>query len=669
MTQPLLPSDLYRFAIAADPQIALDGVTVIYRRSVFDAENDAAGGALWRVHAGGPDVPFTSGKNDRLPRIAADGSRVAFVRDVDEKTRIHLIPLDGGEAHPIGEECNGISSLAWSPDGLRLAYTATAAFDPATAHLYLDEKTGARHIRALPYKGDLEGLHDGRRTHLFVLDVADGAVRQLTSGDFDAGAAAWSPDGRTIAISLGAAAEASMISDVVLIDCQTRERRFLTGGDGPNAAPTFSPDGRRIAWLGHRHGDDTRYAAELFVAGVDGSERRSLSVQLDRPAVNVIGGDLRSGSPAAPRWRNDREILALVSDGGCTSLRAFDADSGHVAVVAGGEREIYAFSPAAAGAVALLYSTPLVPSEVALLNAGGDERCLTALNAWLSERPVVAPRKIHASAADGTQLEAWLMLPAANGAPPPVVLEIHGGPHAAYGNTFFLEFQILAACGFAVVYGNPRGSSGYGQAFASAITGDWGGVDAGDVLSILDAALLAERLDATRVAAVGGSYGGFMTTWLLGHTERFVTGISMRACNDFVSFIGATDIGFFFKAELGLGLDADSMRELFDRSPMRAAADISVPMLILHSERDYRCPIDQGEQLFNLLRMLGNDDVEFVRFTGDGHELSRGGKPRHRVLRLRAIARWLGRHLGARPRVAGNEVPGSLFQPLDGEPA
>jgi dipeptidyl aminopeptidase/acylaminoacyl peptidase len=260
------------------------------------------------------------------------------------------------------------------------------------------------------------------------------------------------------------------------------------------------------------------------------------------------------------------------------------------------------------------------------------------------------------------------MLPTvAASAAPPVVLEIHGGPHAAYGATFSLEFQLLAACGFAVVYGNPRGGAGYGQAFASAISGDWGGIDASDVLAILDAALASEALDGSRVAAVGGSYGGFMTTWLLGHTTRFVTGISERALNEYLSFTLTSDIaGYFLDAEMGFDCSPSAMDTMMQRSPLRAAQHIDVPLLIIHSERDFRCPVGQGESLFALLRMLGKRDVEFVRFTGDGHELSRGGKPRHRVLRLRAIARWLLRHLAGQ-RSDDDARAGSLFVPLPGE--
>ncbi len=639
---------------------------MIFRRTTFDAESDATVSSLWRV-ADDAAAAFTGGTNDRMPRVSADGTQLAFVRDMDETTRLCAMALAGGEARPVGDACERITSLAWSPDGDSLAYTAAAGFDAATAHVYLDEKSGARHIRALPYKGDLDGLHDGRRAQLFVVDVADGTTRRLTSGDADMGAATWSPDGRTIACSMSAAAEASMRSDIVLVDVASGTTRTLTARDGPNGVPSFSPGGGQIAWIGHRHGNDTRYSAELFVARTDGTEQRSLSLALDRPAVNTINGDLRSGGATAPQWCSDDEIVALVSDGGNASLRSFNALTGEVGLLAGGEREISAFSLAANGCMAIAYATPVVPSAIALVSASG-ERCLTDLNPWLAEKTVVLPRHLPVYASDGTALDAWLIAPPQQDGPLPLVLEIHGGPHATYGNTFFFEFQILAACGFAVAYGNPRGSEAYGFRFASAITGAWGGIDAADLLSILDAVVITGDVDASRVASVGGSYGGFMTTWLLGHTDRFATGVSMRSCNDFVSFTGASDIGYFLEAELGLGLDAKAMRELFDRSPMRAVENISVPMLIVHSERDYRCPIDQGEQLFNTLRMLGKSDAEFVRFTGDGHELSRSGKPRHRVLRLRAIARWLLRHIGGNAGESDNAA-GALFRPLENEPA
>ncbi|MBV9646815.1 MAG: S9 family peptidase, partial [Candidatus Eremiobacteraeota bacterium] len=226
--------------------------------------------------------------------------------------------------------------------------------------------------------------------------------------------------------------------------------------------------------------------------------------------------------------------------------------------------------------------------------------------------------------------------------------------------------QVLAAHGIAVAYGNPRGSQSYGTAFADAITGDWGGVDADDVLAILDAALEHGRFDPRRVAIAGGSYGGFMTTWLLGHTSRFCCGVSMRAVNDFVSEVGAADLGWFLERELRAPW-SDGGRRLYEMSPMRAAHAIEAPLLVEHSERDYRCPVDQGEQLFTLLHRLGKT-VELVRFTGDGHNLARAGKPRNRIVRLRAIVQWLGRHLKPSGWTPAQSAAGSLFEPLPTEP-
>jgi dipeptidyl aminopeptidase/acylaminoacyl peptidase len=227
------------------------------------------------------------------------------------------------------------------------------------------------------------------------------------------------------------------------------------------------------------------------------------------------------------------------------------------------------------------------------------------------------------------------------------------------------EFQILASHGIGVAYGNPRGSQSYGLDVADGTRGDWGGGDAGDVLTFLDAAQEAGSWDSARIGIAGGSYGGFMTTWQLSHSKRFAAGVSMRAVNDFVSEVGASDCGWFLEDELAL--EWDGGRELFERSPMRHAHHIEAPLLILHSERDYRCPIDQGEQLFTLLRRLGRKNVEFVRFTGDGHNLSRAGKPRNRMLRLRAIAHWFIRHLRPEGIASVADEAGWAIGPLSTE--
>ncbi len=643
-----------------------------YRRSTFDRGRDTIAGNIWRADASGARA-FTNGANDRMPRLAADGATLAFVADRDGGTRIHLVRTGGGEAWPIGSAHPKISALAWSPDGTKLAYCATAEHDVSHAHIYLDEPSGARHIRALPYKSDLDGLLDGTRQQLFVLDVASGGSERLTGEDVDVSAPAWSPDGRHIAFSSGAAAsvEGGSISDIRTIDLERGAMRTLTASDGPMGLPGFSHDGRRLAFVGHRHGNDARASAELFVVSVEGGEPLSLSARFDRAIGDFLSGDLRTHGTAAPVWSADgREIYTLVSDRGACGVRAFSADGGDWRIAAGGEREIYAFSLAPGGTMAIAYATPLVPSEIATIAADGRERTLTDNNPWIAEKQAIAPERLQPIAHDSVALDGWLMrAPSKSAQLQPLVLEVHGGPHAAYGFTFFLEFQILAGHGLSVVFGNPRGSQSYGQHYASAITGDWGGIDAADVLAILDAAIARGGFDEARVGCAGGSYGGFMTSWLLGHSDRFAAGVSMRAVNDHLSLYGATDIGWFLEPEFGVRVADDAGRTFFERSPLRAAAQIDAALLILHSERDYRCPIDQGEQLFNTLRMLGKQNVEFVRFTGDGHELSRSGKPRHRVLRLRAIVRWFMRHLQSLSNGAGGAEAqaGDLFHALAGE--
>ena len=672
--QPIRPSDLLDLVIASDPQIAPDGSCVLFTRTDVDGEANAANTAIWRAAEGVEARPFTAGKKDRNARFAPDGSSVAFVSDRGEGKRVYRMPTSGGEATALSPVYKDISALVWSPDSNRIAYVASSAHDAASARIAVDQKTQARHIRMMPFKSDERGLLDGVRLHLYVLEVAGNAQpEQITSGDFDVAVPAWSPEGRSIAFAAAIdLPETSFASDIYCVEVASKARRCLTQGNGPMTLPSFSRDGKEIAFIGHTRGDDAggRFNAELLCIPAAGGALRSLSAHLEFPVIDEIISDTKAGfGGVAPLWsEGDREILVLISIEGTCSIAAFGREGGSYRIVCGGEREISRFSASNDGAIAFVYSTPLIPADIALLQLGMERR-LTKLNdAWIAARSVRAPRRLRPRADDGVTLDVWVLEPDADVPRPyPLIMQVHGGPHVAYGFAFFFEFQVLASLGFGVAYGNIRGSQSYGSAFANGIEADWGGRDMRDALTNLDAVLAAVPADAKRLGIAGGSYGGFMTTWLLGHCDRFAAGVSMRSVNEFVSEVGASDLGWFLEREVGAPWN-DGGRKLFDLSPMRNAHAIAAPLLVMHSERDFRCPIDQGEQLFTLLRRLGRT-AEFVRFTGDGHDLSRAGSPRNRILRLRAIAHWFVRHL----RPAGCEpvadAAGALFLPLPGERA
>jgi dipeptidyl aminopeptidase/acylaminoacyl peptidase len=666
---PLVPRDLLLLALPGDPQPSSGG-RVFYVLATQDGEADEKLSAIWSVRPGQMPARFSSGKRDRLPRVSPDGTKLAFAGERGDGIRLYVAPLDGGEAIAIGPAFDRIDGLRWSPDSRRLAYAATTPFDPETAIIAFDERSGARHIRALPYKSDDDGLLDGRRRHLFTIACDGGEPEQWTRGDFDVLDPVWSAQGDRIAFSARIdIPEAKFFDDIFVIASAGGPLTKLTHSRGPADKPSFSHDGREVAYLGHEHGDDAggRFNTELFIVSAEGGETRSISAACDRSVMDYIGCDTRGvGGQQAAYWStDDAELFVPLSSEGTCGIAAFARDGSGHRLLASGERDIFAFSRGPDGTIAFPFSTPLVPCEIGLLDASGAEHVLTNSNPWLAERAIRAPRRLRPRAHDGTVLDLWILDPDER-RNAPYVLQVHGGPHTAYGCAFMMEFQILASHGIGVAYGNPRGSQTYGHAYADAIVGNWGGLDASDVLAFLDALLANAPADPSRVGLAGGSYGGFMTTWLLGRSKRFAAGVSMRAVNDFVSEVGATDLGWFLEAEVGAPWD-DGGRKLFEKSPMRTAHEIDVPLLVEHSERDYRCAIDQGEQLFTLLRRLGRKQTEFVRFTGDGHNLSRGGKPRNRILRLRSIVHWFVRHLRPHGIEPAPDGAGSLFAPLSTE--
>jgi dipeptidyl aminopeptidase/acylaminoacyl peptidase len=647
----MVPEDVYELTGVADPRLSPDGATVAYVVNRIDGEAHEYRGAVWLAPADGSGEPrpFTAGaKSDGDPRWSPDGSRLAFTSNRDGKvSQLYVMPVAGGEARKLTDLKEDVTQPEWSPDGTTIAFVARvrdAAYDEED-----DKKRAPRRITRLQYKHDNIGWTFDRPQHLFTVK-ADGsdAAAQLTSGDCEDSGPAWSPDGATIAFVSARHEDwdIDMATDVYLVDAAGGEPRRLTQGGGSMGGLSWSPDGTRLAVQRYPALYDDPKNTQVGVVDAASGAIRLLSQALDRDC----GG---YGAVREPVWVGD-DILFPVDDRGRTHVyRVAAGGSATPELVIGGEREVTGFD-ARAGRVVFSAGEATRLSE--LYEGGGEPdggRRLTAVgDAFAAARELAAPERFTAVSADGSEVEAWVMRPAGfePGKRYPTLLTIHGGPFGQYGVGFFDEFQVYSAAGYVVLYSNPRGSSGYSEAWGRAIRGPgdagpgWGSVDYDDCMAVVDEALRRfDFVDPERLGVMGGSYGGYMTSWIVSHTDRFKAAVSERSVNSLVSEWGSSDFGWDFRGYLGAYLFED-VQKYIDVSPSTYAADIHTPLLILHSEEDLRCPVEQAEQLFVSLRLLRRP-VEMVRFPKESHELSRSGSPVHRVQRFEIILEFMGRYL------------------------
>jgi dipeptidyl aminopeptidase/acylaminoacyl peptidase len=421
--------------------------------------------------------------------------------------------------------------------------------------------------------------------------------------------------------------------------------------------PAWSDDGRLIAFAAsvRRHADG--YTDLMVVESIGGTPARRLTEDFAPTFEDSCIDDQRAGH-GGPHlcWSPDsKEVYAQASGRGSTQLYAVPLATGKPRVIVGGPRRVYAFSiDRERRQVAMGCSDPGTPGDLFSAEvAGRGERRLTQVNAELfKEVQLARPEEFIFKGADGWDMQGWVMRPSGGAARPPAVLEVHGGPMAMYGWSFFYEFQLLAANGFAVVYANPRGSTGYGRAFSNAVVGDWGGKDYEDVMAGVDAAIAQGLVDGNRLGVGGGSYGGYMTNWAVGHTDRFKAAVTMRCVSNLAGMFGSSDLGWFLIDDFMGAVPWKDLDRLTERSPITYVDRIQTPLLILHSDQDLRCPIEEGEQMFTALKFLGRE-VKMIRFEGQSHDLSRNGHPRSRVIRLHHIVDWFASHI---PAAAGERT-------------
>ncbi len=634
------PSDLARLSIPSDPQISPDGTKVAFVVSRPDLDQDRYQRTIW-LWDGERAREFTHGPADFNPRWSPDGAFLAFLRGgagPENPPQVAVMQAAGGEARTLTAIELGCEEVEWSPDGSTLGVVGITYTDEWAGLDDTERSRKPRRVTEVPFRFDNMGWIHDRKRHVWLIDPAGvSEPRQLTSGEFDERFIAWRPDGGRIAFTTDRSGRRAFEDGVDLfeVDVESGELQRL-GERGSWAFATYRPDGAL-----HAVGDPVpgSWPSLISTWRLDG-EPVDLTGHLDRNVFSMTLGI----APRGPQWHGE-SFFSVIEDAGRVGVIRVHPD-GAVDHLIDGDRAVKGVTvDASGGTLAMVISGPDDPGEV-YLYTHGEERCLTDLNGgFRADVPMVQPEHFQV-VSGGIEIDAWALVPPGEGQVP-VLLNIHGGPASQYGWGFFDEFQVFAGAGYAVVACNPRGSTGRGLDHVRAVVGDgWGEVDVEDVTNTIEEALRRyPRLDAERIGVMGGSYGGFLTAWLIGRDRRYASAVVERALLSFTSFAGTSDIGGTFpKIYAGAEL-ADDPWVLWQKSPLASAHEIRTPTLILHSENDFRCPIEQAEQLFMILKGQGVE-TEFLRFPGEGHELSRSGKPKHRVERFDAILQWHDRFLG-----------------------
>jgi dipeptidyl aminopeptidase/acylaminoacyl peptidase len=683
--RPITETDLFRFVWLADPRVSPDGTQVAFVRVTVDARKEGYDTAIWMVPADGSQAarPFTSGPRDSAPRWSPDGKTIAFLRahleDGKRKPpQIHLIGAQGGEGRVLTEVAQGAGAPAWSPDGKQIAFTCGAnAKDLEKARRKKagekesedERETDVRVITRSAYRADGNGyVDDARPDHVWILDVPEGAgraeARQLTSGTFDEGDLTWSPDGTRIFFATDRAKDASYAPpdrDLYSVAREGGEPRLEASIDGPITDYALSPDGKRVAFAGYENPKSPRSfdQVDLFVADLPGGAARNLTTGFDNDVDGAIIGDQRAprGGLSTPIvWtRGQRFAVVKAAQRGRGNLKTIDLATGGVSALTAADQDILGHAASAdASQIAMVVSTPTVINDLVMFDTRTRlARTLYKPNQDLfAELNLTEPEELLYTSFDGQRIQAWIQKPPdyKPGQKYPVILNIHGGPHAAYGYLFMHEFQWMAARGYVVLYPNPRGSSSYGQEFGNVIQYRYPGDDYEDLMAGVDELVRRGIADPERLGVTGGSGGGVLTNWTITRTDRFKAAVSQRSISDWANWWYTADFTQF-QPEWFRGAPFEVPKEYAERSAITQVGRVKTPLMLIEGEADYRTPATAGgEPMFRALKYRKVPTV-MVRFPGEGHNLSRSGGPWHRIERLRHILAWFDRYLLGKPSI------------------
>jgi dipeptidyl aminopeptidase/acylaminoacyl peptidase len=691
--RPIAETDLYSFRWIASPQISPDGAKIVYTLVTVNAKHDNYETSLWIIpFAGGAARPLTAGTHDSSACWSPDGRTLAFLRVPEQKDQkdqkdsagkpqppqIYLLSMDGGEARQLTDLPKGASGLAWSPDGQHIAFLSTTLpkdFDkkPDTKKDGKDEEpSDVRVIVKAEYRMNGEGYYEpDRPTHIWSVPVpatlaAVQKATQVTTGEFSESDIVWSRPGAHDAAKIYFTSNRVREpyyepphDEIYAVNAAGGDIVKVAGIDGSIDSIALSPDGGHIAFVGSLNAGDglpqrSYSQPDLFIASTEpGAAPRNLTAAYDFDIGGGVGGDQappRAGGASKPYWSADgRSIFVDSAEEGRANLKRIDAETGKVEPFTRGDHSVFSYSATPDGSkTALLISSPTNIGDLFVM-AGlpGHVDRLTHINDELfAALKLTEPEMIWYKSFDGRRIQAWVQRPPdfAPGKKYPLILDIHGGPHGAYGYTFDHEFQWMAAKGYVVLYPNPRGSTSYGQEFGNIIQYHYPGDDFKDLMAGVDELVARGWVDPEKLGVTGGSGGGVLTNWTIGHTTRFKAAVSQRSIADWRHFWYTADFTLFTTFWFR-GAPWEQEADFKERSPITYVDKITTPLMLIEGESDFRTPPGAGgEQMFRALKYL-KKPVVMVRFPGETHELSRSGKPVHRVERLQHIVAWFDKYL------------------------
>jgi dipeptidyl aminopeptidase/acylaminoacyl peptidase len=644
----ITPEDYFAFEFISDPHISPDGKLVAYVVTTVDQKQNRRHSSIWMAAVDGSRAPWrftTSPQNSNAPRWSPDGQILAFISSrpgadgsaTESRPQVWLLSMSGGEARRVTNLKNGANSFQWSRDGARLACVSRTG--PSDNRPDSKDRSDVRHYSHISYKFNDTGWFDDKRSHIWIVDVKTGTAKQLTSGDdWNDSDPQWSPDGTRISFvsnRTGKEYDENRNSDVWVIRSEGGQITKISDHEEADNSPRWSPDGKTIAFVGRVREEEH---PKIWLAPSAGGSSSVLAAR----SLDLIPSDLD--------WADDGKALYFQTGAkGETHLFRVDLASKELRAVTSGARAVRGVDINDKNRKMVYTSNDFKHLDDLYVSdlAGTNERKLTRLNEALwRQLELQDVERISYKGADGWDIDGFFVKPVGfqEGKKYPMILSVHGGPAGMYGVDWFHEFQVYAARGWAVFFTNPRGSTGYGEKFERGIVGEWGGKDYQDVMNGVDAILKKYAwIDRDRLGVTGGSYGGYMTNWIVSHTNMFKAAVTLRSVVNFISDDGTRDGAYGHKRDFG-GDIFEKFDLYWDRSPLKWAKNVKTPTLILHSDNDQRVPLEQGEQWFRALKHFGVT-TEFVIFPRENHNLTRTGEPKHLVESLNWQVYWFDRFL------------------------